>query len=473
MEVKSSYMALCIYASFFLFKIFNSNLCWQLPFGKNLSKRLRFEKKTCLCDRLSELPDEILVSILSLLSLKEAAKTSIPSRRWRYLWTFFIGNMVFNDDEWRINWPQFVTRANQIMKLHKGMSIQGFKVAFDNVPLVEDIDHWIEFVAKKRATEFHLTFGSKKSCSPETFTRIRLQPPSTDWNFESLKIVSLSRVSLTEAVVVNYFLSNAPDLEKLHLRDLVGLSELVVPSSCLKLKFLFVIRCDHLRKVEIFARSIEEFHCDGPGTNILIKDLHQLRDFWFADRDNTLRTLFDLMTYLYRIIPMHQLETLGLDLWTRKQQLPLDVKQFCLPKLHSLELVIVPCQGVELLSWMYLLEAAPVLHTLKIVFAWEYGFIQGLSMFDMHKMHLNRCIKVVQVIHFLGLPDVDTQVVKTVIKYMESLEKLIIVPYEKVARLELPTFTDGMKKQMNRSIAQLCEKDVLPPKVELVIECKH
>ncbi|PIN15608.1 hypothetical protein CDL12_11752 [Handroanthus impetiginosus] len=298
-------------------------------------------KRICLWDRICELADEILVFILSLLKLKEAARTSILSSRWRYLWTFFIGKMLFYEDEWRISWPQLVTQINQAMTLHRGVSIKGFTIAFNNVNSVEDIDHWIEFVAKKRATKFELILGSQKiSYSPNTFTRIRLHPPSINWNFESLKVVWLLKVNLTGGAAgnaaMNNLLLNSPNLEHLYLRYLEGLLKLLVPSSCFRLKELSLVRCHGLRKLEIFARSVEVFHCIG------------------LDRE--------------------------------KQQRPFDhVKQFGLPKLDHLHLIIAPPEDSdEMLSWMYLVEAAPALHTLEIVFPWKHGFIRGLTIFSIH-----------------------------------------------------------------------------------------
>lgn len=43
-----------------------------------------------LADRISVFPDEILVSVLSLLPLKEAQATSVLSRRCRHLWASII-----------------------------------------------------------------------------------------------------------------------------------------------------------------------------------------------------------------------------------------------------------------------------------------------------------------------------------------------------------------------------------------------
>lgn len=39
-------------------------------------------------DRISWWPDKILIPILSLLTMKEAIKTSVLLLRWKYLWLF-------------------------------------------------------------------------------------------------------------------------------------------------------------------------------------------------------------------------------------------------------------------------------------------------------------------------------------------------------------------------------------------------
>ncbi|KAI5352594.1 hypothetical protein L3X38_005485 [Prunus dulcis] len=54
----------------------------------NLGKKRKRKDQYNSVDRLVALPDDVLVSMLSPLSLREAATTSILSRRWRYVWAF-------------------------------------------------------------------------------------------------------------------------------------------------------------------------------------------------------------------------------------------------------------------------------------------------------------------------------------------------------------------------------------------------
>lgn len=50
-----------------------------------------------LVDRISEFPDDILENILSLLTIKEAARTDCLSYRWKNLWKLITNRLDFND----------------------------------------------------------------------------------------------------------------------------------------------------------------------------------------------------------------------------------------------------------------------------------------------------------------------------------------------------------------------------------------
>ena len=87
----------------------------------NLGKKRKRKDQYNLVDRLIELPDDVLVSMLSPLSLREAATTSILSRRWRYVWAFTMSldfDAKFFDDEVYQNFLQLqpVLRATPLIR---------------------------------------------------------------------------------------------------------------------------------------------------------------------------------------------------------------------------------------------------------------------------------------------------------------------------------------------------------------------
>ncbi|KAK9278061.1 hypothetical protein L1049_027619 [Liquidambar formosana] len=192
-------------------------------------------------DRISQLPDEILVSILSLLTYSEAAATSVLSSRWRYLWASVsrldfdatkkldkIGDMKSRRMERR----KFVEWVHQVLQLHTCATIDEFKVccgldkAFQFV-----IDEWLKFAREKRIKRLeldlsgagrmpvsrvlHYTFPVRIS---DQSRELSLKNLCTFVGFKPLKDLCLNAVDVS-GEVLQYFLSYCPVLERLCVTD--------------------------------------------------------------------------------------------------------------------------------------------------------------------------------------------------------------------------------------------------------------
>lgn len=120
-----------------------------------------------MADWSSPLPDDILAIILSLLTMKEAACTSILSCRWRNLWTLITSSLEFdalnvlffikNCGQGALLEPhklKYVNWVNQVLTLHKGATLDAFKFHFDiDLSFKSDIDNWIKFAIQKKSVQ--------------------------------------------------------------------------------------------------------------------------------------------------------------------------------------------------------------------------------------------------------------------------------------------------------------------------------
>ncbi|GMP94512.1 hypothetical protein CsSME_00043954 [Camellia sinensis var. sinensis] len=95
-------------------------------------------------DQLSALPDEIIIAILSLLTMKEAARTGVLSLEWKNLWKFSMGSLNFDASNTKGRMQQeietmsietertkYISRVNKVSNLHQGQNIEEFRVCFD------------------------------------------------------------------------------------------------------------------------------------------------------------------------------------------------------------------------------------------------------------------------------------------------------------------------------------------------------
>ena len=91
-------------------------------------------------DRISTLPDSILLTILSSFPTKDAIKTGVLSKRWAYLWTS-VPSLSFTDTSYE-NMAAFATAV----LLHRAPKLTNFSVKFEYRPeLKPRVDLWLRF----------------------------------------------------------------------------------------------------------------------------------------------------------------------------------------------------------------------------------------------------------------------------------------------------------------------------------------
>lgn len=239
-------------------------------------------------DRLSELPDEILVCILSSLSnLKERQRTSVLSKRWRYLFRnlVFINNSILVPLRKRYNRGEiskdryimsvsserskFIGRVNRaLMKLNPDDIIDQFKVLFSlDATYTSVIDNWISLSLRKKVKKLSLHLdilgGTKYNLTSQLLQSYSLQ---------SLTDLSLASVDVT-GEVLEYVLSNCPFIESLHVQDTWSLKNLKISAPLPKLKHLEILKCSKLRHFQISTINLVSFkYCGLRNTKFLLGD---------------------------------------------------------------------------------------------------------------------------------------------------------------------------------------------------------
>ncbi|KAJ1384003.1 Leucine-rich repeat domain superfamily, partial [Sesbania bispinosa] len=188
------------------------------------SKRLKTNEGE---DIISNLPDSIIAHILSFLPTRNAVRTSVISKRWRYLWTF-ITDLRFQDRECnpskKIRKKCFSNFVYWVLLNLNSSSIHSFTLDISEKYDTSHINQWISVVLNRRVKK--LCVHSKKELNPCFLSLFKHQ------SLEELVLTmgrigycvirvpsfvclsSLTVLKLTETTIACYF-SN--DLKKLTL----------------------------------------------------------------------------------------------------------------------------------------------------------------------------------------------------------------------------------------------------------------
>ncbi|XP_059657433.1 F-box/LRR-repeat protein 25-like [Cornus florida] len=252
-------------------------------------------------DWISRLPDEILVSVLSLLGIREAARTRVLSKRWEHVWSYSrvlnfdalqtILHLESNREELEVERSRYINWVNKVMESHLGSTIDEFRVSFclNNFSSC-DIDRWIEFAIAKRVQRLEVDlkpcffFGNAVAYTFTNRSYIHIKTPAGLSSIRSLRSLCFKLVNIS-GEILEYFVSNCPLLESLHVESSKDLVNLKVVGSSLRLKVMEISYCPHLMELEVCAASLVSFKYFGQGDkiNMQIKDAFQLAEVCTSD----------------------------------------------------------------------------------------------------------------------------------------------------------------------------------------------
>ncbi|KAI4983064.1 hypothetical protein ZWY2020_023556 [Hordeum vulgare] len=267
------------------------------------------------CDWISALPDDILIEILSLMTISEAAMTGFLSTRWRHLWKkidhLILDSYAFGMQEleksryhenpllWNDVATRFVHKVNGLLESRYGNRIKEFTIIF---PLssahASNLDHWIELAMAASTENILLDLDNKcckegcticvkgtkvasepydfflgpffdgRACSLDELTLFNCKigtMPANLSGFSYVKSLLLARVLINDETISN-IMSNCHALEILVLQYCHQVIHLT--ASHARLQVLVVQFCKSLTSICIRAHNLESFTYMGCKINI-------------------------------------------------------------------------------------------------------------------------------------------------------------------------------------------------------------
>ncbi|RLN25275.1 hypothetical protein C2845_PM07G21560 [Panicum miliaceum] len=198
-------------------------------------------------DRLSDLPDAILVTILSLLSLDEAARCSVLASRWRRLFPLTL--LEFN-----IFYPGrrgVINLVNSILAAHPAALVRSFRTRYGSICGYKDPSNggWLRELGRRGVQELFLSFSDRWQPIPSSLfacaslTRLRAssctfpKPPGGAAAGAPL-LTRLAEIELWDVSVpedaLHALLSHCTALERLKMRSMRKCGRVRIRSPSLK-----------------------------------------------------------------------------------------------------------------------------------------------------------------------------------------------------------------------------------------------
>ncbi|GER26457.1 F-box family-6 [Striga asiatica] len=443
----------------------------------------------------NKLPDDIIITILSRLSPKEAARSSLLSRRWRYLWFCSSGILHFDDRKMfshdlqmlklksdfyeeidvreirdihkkivarkQFLFRKFVAWVTRVLKLHQCLTLDGLIIHFstsrDKSPFGRRsgyIDSWIYSAMRKEIKMLELNFPGYHYEFPNLELLLSYSPQK--FGFGLLRTLRLEGVDV-EDKVVRHFLASCHYLECLCTRKSDATKRLRFVDPLPSLKVLEISDCYFIRKLEVSATSIVSCTYNGLDTVFPFEKALNLSELTLG------REFAEFFIYepSQHTSYSAQLEKLTLNIHETGFRCPQesglpppDLSKLC--SLKHLELNVMSTIK-SIYFFISLIKAAPLLteFRMKITYVRKGQlYLNGEFPEVLPEFHRYRCrhknLKTVKISGFIGC-SYDNMFVCQLLKLAKNLETITIDTESEYYRKEKPC-----KCAANNSLKEKC-----------------
>ncbi|CAN1173540.1 F-box/FBD/LRR-repeat protein At5g56420, partial [Linum perenne] len=446
-------------------------------------------------DRISRLPDDILLDILCLMKIKKATATSILSRRWRYMYASLprldLDYYILIKDKSPLLHPRkheskFIKRGRKIIKSHKGNNVSDFRLSFALHKVhTRFLDQCVQFAlsnkVQKLELDLNLPLGIYNPAEPYVFHAVALNKatdPSFD-GFKLLKSLCLKSVMVADDVLEG-LLSICTVLETLILCNVSNLGCVKVVGPASRLKHLEMVSCPDLKEIEIRdvpIVSMKRWWCG----EVAVK-MDKVPHLVELSMSTCLKVTGEIPFFSSCL---SQLESLKLRLSSLYVHNPLEERIVLsmvskLTKLRELEILCEPDLVKDLLLLVPLIEALPQLHKLVIrvlrgsTLA-ERKFKEEATSSSNSKEEVKGRVGVLEhlkVLEYAGyrIGTTEDKFISHIAKNAAALETVIIDPGYQNEPSHLPPGEAAITPELlARECANLWLEKFIPPRVELVI----
>lgn len=441
-------------------------------------------------DYISALADDILVTILSRLTLKEAVVTSILSRRWRYLWSH-VGGLDFdgNDTLDRIagdpklrscERPKYINWVNRVLRQHRGPTLDGVRICFDlDKSSKSAIDNWVKFAIAKRVQRleldllengetlrhpmrnYTLPYKHLSRSLKNVYSSFAVTQPSMSTGLKCLKALSLKCVNVSEEAL-DCLLSSSPVLQYLSIHGSGGLKNVKVSGLTLMLKYLEIVFCLGIETIEISNVNLVSFSYLGPGINLIISNVPMLDEISIGEGYSGLENnVFGQLSCC-----LYQLEVLTLDIYRPEE----NMKIFAFPALPNLKQLILKVGAWDddsLLEFTSLIKACPKLNRFVLQLIWMSPSKRRRKLRQAAKC-AHEYLKLVEIVGYYGRTS-DAELAMYFIENAVALQKIVIDPRNQILERSPAGIAQIKKEESARRRARKQLESKKPPGVQLII----